>query len=120
MITRAANLICGAFNAVSPVGHTTTGELLETVREVTGSTAELVCHGRTPDVPGPINEPLAWPNATVASGDAVDVVTLFPVITGRTGVEPILQGAADFDLDLVESRTLDGHTKELIYRPTLH
>lgn len=98
--------------------------------------------------------PLDWPDATVARGDAVDVVarlkeesavplrshgslsmnralmaaglvdrvqvTLFPVITGQTGQEPIFQGAADFDLELIESRTLDGHTQELIYRPTLH
>jgi dihydrofolate reductase len=47
-------------------------------------------------------------------------VTLFPVITGQTGLDPILQGAADFDLELVEHRTLDGHTQELTYRPTLH
>ena len=47
-------------------------------------------------------------------------VTLFPVITGQTGTEPIFHGAADFDLELVEQRTLDGHTQELIYRPTLH
>ena len=98
--------------------------------------------------------PLDWPNATLVSGDAVDVVarlkeesevplrshgslslnrsllaaglvdrvqvTLFPVITGKTGTDPIFQGAADFDLELLESRTLDGHTLELIYRPTLH
>ena len=98
--------------------------------------------------------PLDWPNATLVSGDAVDVVarlkeesevpmrsngslsmnralmaaglvdrvqvTLFPVITGQTGVDPIFKGAADFDLELIESRTLDGHTQELIYRPTLH
>jgi hypothetical protein len=42
------------------------------------------------------------------------------VITGQTGVEPIFQNAADFDLALIESRTLDGHTRELTYRPTLH
>jgi dihydrofolate reductase len=47
-------------------------------------------------------------------------VTLFPVITGQTGTDPIFQGAADFDLELIESRTLDGRTQELIYRPTLH
>ncbi|MFD0311655.1 dihydrofolate reductase family protein [Streptomyces sp. NPDC127119] len=47
-------------------------------------------------------------------------VTLFPVITGRTGLDPIFQGAADFDLELIESRTLDGRTQVLIYRPTLH
>jgi dihydrofolate reductase len=98
--------------------------------------------------------PLDWPDATVVSGDAVDVVarlkdesdvplrshgslslnralmaaglvdflqvTLFPVITGETGLDPIFQGARDFDLELVEQRTLDGHTQELIYRPTLH
>jgi dihydrofolate reductase len=98
--------------------------------------------------------PLDWPDATVASGDAVDVVarlkeesevplrshgslsmnralmaaglvdrvqvTVFPVITGQTGLDPIFQGAADFDLELLESRTLDGHTQELVYRPTLH
>jgi hypothetical protein len=43
-----------------------------------------------------------------------------PVITGQTGLDPIFQGAADFDLKLIESRTLDGHTQELIYRPALH
>ena len=72
--------------------------------------------------------PLDWPNATVVSGDAVDIVglvdrvqvTLFPVITGQTGLNPIFQGAADFDLELVEHRTLDGRIQELIYRPTLH
>src|SRR5688572_24520658 len=47
-------------------------------------------------------------------------VTLFPVITGQTGLDPIFQGAADFDLELVENRTLDGDIQELIYRPTLH
>ena len=47
-------------------------------------------------------------------------VTIFPVVTGQTGTRPIFEGAADFDLELVESRTLDGHTQELIYRPTLH
>jgi hypothetical protein len=47
-------------------------------------------------------------------------VTLFPVITGRTGADPIFTGAADFDLEMIESRTLDGRTQELIYRPTLH
>jgi hypothetical protein len=47
-------------------------------------------------------------------------VTLFPVITGQTGREPIFHGAADFDLELVENRTLDGHIQELVYRPSLH
>jgi dihydrofolate reductase len=97
---------------------------------------------------------LGRPDATVVSGDAMDVVarlkeesevplrshgslamnralmaaglvdrlhvSLFPVITGRTGPAPIFQGAAAFDLKLLESRTLDGDIQELIYRPTLH
>jgi dihydrofolate reductase len=101
-----------------------------------------------------LQEPLDWPNATVVSGDAVDVVarlkeeselplrshgslslnrallaaglvdrvqvTLFPVITGESGLDPVFRGAADFDLELVESRTLDSHIKELVYRPSLH
>ena len=29
-------------------------------------------------------------------------------------------GAADDDLELLETRTLDGRTQELVYRPTLH
>jgi dihydrofolate reductase len=98
--------------------------------------------------------PLDWPDATLVSGNAIDVVarlkedsdvplrshgslsmnralmaaglvdlvqvTIFPVITGRTGINPVFQGAADFDLELVDHRTLDGHTQELVYRPTLH
>ena len=98
--------------------------------------------------------PLDWPDATIASGDAADIVdrlkkesavplrshgslslnralmaagfvdyvqvTVFPVITGQTGSEPIFAGAADFDLQLIESRTLDGNTQELTYRPTRH
>ncbi|MCW2511897.1 MAG: hypothetical protein JWR11_939 [Mycobacterium sp.] len=98
--------------------------------------------------------PLDWPDATIANGDAVDVVTqlkeesdvplrshgslsmnralmaaglvdhvqvtLFPVITGQTGVHAIFADAADFDLELLENRTLDGHIQELVYRPSLH
>jgi dihydrofolate reductase len=47
-------------------------------------------------------------------------VTIFPVITGRTGTDPVLGGAADFDLELLEQRTLDTHIQELVYRPTPH
>jgi dihydrofolate reductase len=98
--------------------------------------------------------PLDWPDATLASGDAIDIVarlkqesevplrshgslalnralmdaglvdrvqvTLFPVITGQNGSEPIFRGAADFDLELLERRTLDRDIQELVYRPTRH
>jgi dihydrofolate reductase len=64
---------------------------------------------------------LSMNRALMAAGlvDRVQV-TLFPVITGQTGADPVFGGAADFDLDLIESRTLDGHIHELIYRPALH
>ncbi|MGV9214079.1 dihydrofolate reductase family protein [Micromonospora sp. RB23] len=64
---------------------------------------------------------LSMNRALMAAG-LVDLVqvTLFPVITGQTGTEPIFHGAADFDLELVESRTLDGRTQELVYRPIPH
>ncbi|MET0901362.1 MAG: dihydrofolate reductase family protein [Mycobacterium sp.] len=64
---------------------------------------------------------LSMNRALMAAGlvDRVQV-TIFPVITGQTGDDPIFQGAADFDLDLIESRTLDGNIQELTYRPTLH
>jgi dihydrofolate reductase len=100
-----------------------------------------------------LQDTLGWPDATIVSGDAVEIVsrlkqesdvplrspaslslnwalmaaglvdrlqvTIFPVISGRTGTSPILGGAGDFDLELLESRTLDGRTQELVYRPTL-
>ncbi|MDO9377398.1 MAG: dihydrofolate reductase family protein [Nocardioidaceae bacterium] len=100
-----------------------------------------------------LQAPLDWPDATVASGDAVatvtrlkeesDVplrshgsltlnrsllaaglvdevqVTVFPVICGATGDDPVFAGAPDLDLELLETRTLDGRTQELVYRPTL-
>ncbi len=98
-----------------------------------------------------LHDTLGWPDATIVSGDAADIVTrlkeesevplrsqaslslnwalmaaglvdrvqvtIFPVITGRTGTSPILRGAGDFDLELLESRTFDGRTQELVYRP---
>jgi dihydrofolate reductase len=101
-----------------------------------------------------LRAPLDWPDATVVSGDPVDIVarlkeesavplrshgslslnralmaaglvdrvqvTVFPVICARTGADPVFGGGGDFDLELLESRTLDGHTTELVYRPTRH
>src|ERR687894_346460 len=101
-----------------------------------------------------LHGPLDWPDATVARGDAVDVVarlkaesavplrshgslslnralmaaglvdrvqlTIFPVISGRTGTDRVFEGAADFDLELVGSTLFDGRTQELLYRPTPH
>ncbi|MFI6425133.1 dihydrofolate reductase family protein [Promicromonospora sp. NPDC050880] len=73
------------------------------------------------DVPLRSHGSLSLNRALMAAG-LVDrlQVTLFPVVTGRTGDDPIFRGAADFDLELLEQRTLDGHIQELVYRPTLH
>ncbi|SDI48534.1 Dihydrofolate reductase [Actinokineospora alba] len=73
------------------------------------------------DVPLRSHGSLSMNRALMAAGlvDRVQL-TIFPVITGRTGVEPVFHGAADFDLELIESRTLDGRIQELSYRPTPH
>ncbi|MET4165400.1 MULTISPECIES: hypothetical protein [Gordonia] len=47
-------------------------------------------------------------------------VTIFPVISGTSGTEPVIGAATDFDLDLVDSRLLDGRIQELTYHPTPH
>ena len=64
---------------------------------------------------------LSMNRALMAAGlvDRVQI-TIFPVITGKTGVDPVFGGAADFDLELLETHTFDGRTTELVYRPTLH
>ena len=101
-----------------------------------------------------LHDTLGWPDATVASGDASEIVarlkeesdvplrsqaslslnrslmaaglvdrielTIFPVISGRTGTSPVLAGAGDFDLELLESRTFDGRSQLLVYRPLAH
>ncbi|OEO27977.1 deaminase, partial [Devosia insulae DS-56] len=61
-------------------------------------------------------------NRALMAAGLVDRIqlTIFPVITGKTGLRPIFADAADFDLELIESRTFDGHTQQLIYRPQLH
>jgi len=132
-------------------------QMLGPVTEESGSDDPVntrMKHLPTTVVSRTLDGPVDWPDATIAHGDAVEVVarlkeespvplrshgslsmnralmaaglvdrvqlTVFPVITGQTGVQPVFGGAADFDLELVESRTLDGHTQELSYRPTLH
>src|ERR1700712_5192114 len=73
------------------------------------------------DVPLRSHGSLSMNWALMAAGlvDRVQV-TIFPVITGRTGTDPVLGGAADFDLELLEHTTLDGGTQELVSRPPLH
>ena len=61
-------------------------------------------------------------NRSLMAAGLVDLlqVTIFPVVSGRTGARPVFEGAADFDLELIDSRLLDGRTQELIYRPRPH
>ncbi|MFD4370140.1 dihydrofolate reductase family protein [Streptomyces sp. NPDC058527] len=93
--------------------------------------AANVVHGDAVDIVARLKEEPAVPlrshgslsmNRALMAAGLVDrvQVTLFPVITGQTGREPIFGGAADFDLELIEHRTLDGRIQELNYRPTLH
>jgi dihydrofolate reductase len=87
-----------------------------------GDAAEVVARLKEESkVPLRSHGSLSLNRALLAAGlvDFVQV-SLFPVITGRSGTSPIFAGAADFDLDLVESRTLDGRVQELLYVPTLH
>jgi dihydrofolate reductase len=73
------------------------------------------------DVPLRSHGSLSMNRSLMAAGLVDHVqVTLFPVITGQSGLDHIFQGAADFDLELIETRTLDNNIQELIYRPTLH
>ena len=39
------------------------------------------------------------------------------LVTVVTGTDPVLGGAPDLDLDLLDSLELDGRTLELTYRP---
>jgi len=87
-----------------------------------GDAVDVVARLKTEsDVPLRSHGSLSMNRALMAAGlvDFVQV-TIFPVITGQAGTEPVFGGAADFDLELVDSRTFDGRTKQLIYRPTLH
>jgi dihydrofolate reductase len=89
---------------------------------VAGDAVEVVARlKKESDVPLRSHGSLAMNRALLAAGlvDRVQV-TLFPVVTGQTGLDPVFAGAADLDLELIESRTLDGRTLELVYRPTLH
>jgi dihydrofolate reductase len=89
---------------------------------VRGDAVDVVARLREEsDLPLRSHGSLSMNRALMAAGlvDRVQV-TIFPVITGQTGEAPIFGGAADFDLELVESRVLDGRTTELVYRPSLH
>ena len=58
--------------------------------------------------------------ALLAAGlvDRLEIL-VFPIITGASGSDPILAGLPDIDLELVDSRLLDGRIQQLAYVPTV-
>jgi dihydrofolate reductase len=89
---------------------------------VSGDAVEVVARLKEEsDVPLRSHGSLSLNRALMAAG-LVDLVqvSLFPVVSGQTGSDAVFQGAADFDLELLESRLFDGRIQELIYRPSLH
>lgn len=61
-------------------------------------------------------------NRSLVAAGLVDFlqVTVFPVVTAQSGIEPLYADWPDLDLELVEARTLDGRMQVLKYVPTLH
>jgi dihydrofolate reductase len=70
------------------------------------------------DVPLRSHGSLRLNRALMAAGlvDRIQI-TVFPIITAKTGLAPIFEGAEDFDLELVDARTLDRSTQVLTYVP---
>ena len=94
-----------------PNGLLVSGDAVEVVAQLKDeSDGALRSHGS-----------LSMNRALMAAGlvDRIQV-TIFPVISGLSGAQPIFRDAADFDLELIQHRTLDGNTQELIYSPSLH
>ena len=102
-----------------------------TLQEPLDRANATVVHGNPADVVRRLKEDSDTPlrshgslslNRALMAAGLVDFVqvTLFPVITPQTGTGPIFRGGQDVDLELIESRTFDGRTLELIYRPSLH
>lgn len=88
---------------------------------VAGDAAEVVARlKQESDVPLRSHGSLSLNRALLAAG-LVDVVqlTVFPVLSGRTGTAPVFAGTDDFDLELLGSTTFDGRVQELLYRPSL-
>jgi dihydrofolate reductase len=63
---------------------------------------------------------IAMNRALLAAGlvDRLEVM-IFPVITGASGEQPILDRLPDIDLELVDSRLFDGRVQQLVYIPTV-
>ena len=76
---------------------------------------------RTTDVPMRSHGSITLNRALLAAGlvDRIEIM-MFPAITGTSGYAALFQDGAEFDLDLLETKVLDGRTVKLVYAPTLH
>jgi len=76
---------------------------------------------RTTDVPMRSHGSISLNRALLAAGlvDRLEMM-VFPAITGHAGYAALLQGGAEFDLELLETTVLDGRTVKLVYKPTVH
>jgi len=73
------------------------------------------------DVPMRCHGSISLNRAFLAAGlvDRLEL-TVFPAITGKSGTAALFRDGAEFDLDLVESKLLDGWTQRLVYIPHPH
>jgi hypothetical protein len=88
---------------------------------VSGDTVDVVAGlKKDSDVPLRSHGSLSLNWALIAAGlvDRVQV-TLFPVITGRTAVDPIFRGCGRLRPGPRRAPDLDGHAQQLVYRRAL-
>ena len=86
------------------------GDALDAIPRLKAESAvPLRCHGS-----------ISMNRALLAAGlvDRLEL-TVFPIINGATGDDPILAGLPDIDLELVDSKIFDGRVQQLIYVPTV-
>lgn len=76
---------------------------------------------RTMDVPLRSHGSISLNRALLAAGlvDRVEVM-MFPAVSGSAGRAALFHDGAEFDLDLLDHRVLDGRVLKLVYQPHLH
>ena len=73
------------------------------------------------DVPLRSHGSITLNKALLAAGlvDRLEV-TVFPAVTGKAGYAALLHDGAELDLELLQTKVLDGRTVKLEYAPQLH
>ena len=113
LLSMPATVVSSTLNDTLSWPHATiaSGDAVENIRRLK-ETSELPLRSQA-------SLSLNWSLLAAGLVDRIEV-TVFPVITGRTGVSPIYAGLADHDLELLDTRTFDGRTVALTYRPSPH